>query len=70
MSCIPFRHGQNGGVVCVSRTFKPGDKPPAGYLEVEDWWRVQRKAGLRQALCSCGKWIFPQEREDHKHGGR
>ena len=48
--------------------FKPGDKPPSGYLEWHEWADIQRKAGIRQAPCSgCGKWITPQEQEDHQH---
>ena len=56
-------------LVCllIMPEFKPGDKPPedAGYLEWHEWAEVQRKAGIKQRLCKCGKWITPQEREDH-----
>ena len=45
--------------------FKPGDLPPDGYLQWHEWAEVQRKAGIKQSPCLCGKWITPQEREHH-----
>ena len=54
--------------ILVTPFFKAGDKPPenGGYLEWHEWADVQRKAGITQGLCKCGKWITPQENEDHK----
>lgn len=69
------QHRRNHGLVCLLAppTFKPGDKPPSGrldtYLNWHEWADVQRRAGIRQSQCSaCGRWITPQEREDHGHG--
>ena len=42
--------------------YKPGDLPPAGYLDWHEWAEVQYKAGIKQSQCSdCGKWVTPQE---------
>ena len=58
MPCIPFQ----GGIVCVTPEFKPGDQAPEGYLAWHEWAEVQHKAGLRQKKCGrCGKWKYPQE---------
>ena len=51
----------NGGVVSVAKNFSAGDMPPSGYLDHEEWWWVQKKAGLKQVKCNCGKYCFPQE---------
>ena len=43
--------------------FKPGDPPPTGYLEWHEWAEVQRKAGIKQSMCTrCGLWRTPQEK--------
>lgn len=48
--------------VLMMPTFKPGDLPPSGYLEWHEWADVQRKAGIRQTVCTkCGIWRTPQE---------
>lgn len=58
MPCIPFQ----GGIVCVTHEFKPGDQAPEGYLAWHEWAEIQHKAGLRQQECGrCGKWKYPQE---------
>lgn len=58
MPCIPFQ----GGIVCVTPEFKPGDQAPEGYLAWYEWAEIQHKAGLRQQECGrCGKWKYPQE---------
>lgn len=60
MTCLNI----NGGIVCVSREFKPGDMPPgnAGYNEWCEWAEVQYNAGLKQQPCGvCGRYSFPQE---------
>lgn len=52
------------GIVCLmtSGPYKPGDPPPSGYMQWQEWARVQIKAGLRQARCEkCGLWEFPGE---------
>ena len=56
-------------IVCllIVPDYRPGDKPPEGYLEWHAWADVQRKAGIKQYACSCGKWITPQQEEDHRH---
>lgn len=61
MPCIPFQ----GGIVCVTPEFKPGDQAPEGYLAWHEWAEVQHKAGLRQKECGrCGLWKYPQELSD------
>lgn len=61
MTCVQI----NGGTLCVSREFKPGDPAPEGYLEWHEWAEVQHEAGLRQKECGrCGKWWYPQELSD------
>jgi hypothetical protein len=48
--------------VLIVPKFKPGDQPPAGYLEWHDWADVQHRAGIRQSKCDvCGLWRYPQE---------
>ena len=51
----------NGGVLTVTQQFSAGDMPPSGHLDHEEWWHVQKKAGLKQVKCGCGKYCFPQE---------
>jgi hypothetical protein len=42
--------------------FKPGDMPPPGYIERQEWAAVQMKAGLKQRTCGfCSLYCFPQE---------
>ena len=63
MTCIR----KKGGIVCVARTFKPGDPAPKGYLDHFEWHEVQQKAGLRQVQCgSCGKYCYPQQLSNKK----
>ena len=48
--------------ILVSPGFRPGDPPPSGYLQRQEWADVQHKAGLRQEVCSsCCRYKFPQE---------
>ena len=50
------------GFMLVGGDYKPGDQPPIGYLDRQEWAEVQMKAGLRQRQCSkCSKWCFPQQ---------
>lgn len=52
----------SGAILTVGGDFKPGDMPPAGYLDWHEWADVQQRAGLRQKQCGrCGTWGFPQE---------
>lgn len=47
----------------VVPAFKPGDQPPTGYIERDEWASVQLKAGLRQKRCPvCRLYKFPQEK--------
>jgi hypothetical protein len=63
MPCRKF----NGGVLCFTNTYKPGDPRPEGYLEWYEWSRVQHRAGYRQLRCvACGKWNYPQELKGDK----
>ena len=58
-------------IVCHSEKYKPGDMPPAGYLDWHEWAKVQYRAGLRQVACGlCGKVKFPQELSDKTIEGR
>ena len=42
--------------------YKPGDQPPDGYIDRQEWAKVQLKAGLKQERCSrCCRWRFPQQ---------
>jgi hypothetical protein len=46
----------------LPRIHKPGDPPPVGYQDWQDWAHVQTKAGLKQRQCvRCKLWNFPQE---------
>lgn len=56
---MDIRYGNTTLTVCA--LFKVGDMPPAGYLDREEWWHVQKKGGLKQVKCGCGKWRYPQE---------
>lgn len=50
---------QKLGHICGTRTFKPGDPEPSGYLDWHEWARVQDKAKIPNRYCgSCGKWLF------------
>ncbi len=55
--------------ILIAPTFEPGDLPPDGYLAWTEWAEVQRKAGIKQFPCKCGKWITPQERDNHRDCG-
>jgi hypothetical protein len=37
--------------ICFVGSYKPGDPQPEGYLDRQEWARVQLKAGLRQRRC-------------------
>lgn len=51
-----------GAIVLIGETYLAGDMPPKGYLEHQEWYDAQRKAGLSQTTClSCGYLRFPQE---------
>lgn len=51
-----------GGFLTVAGTYAVGSMPPKGFLDLEEWWKAQRKGGLRQRECGrCGRWFFPQE---------
>ena len=46
----------------VTGDYKPGDMPPGGYCDRQEWARVQLQAGLRQVNCNhCGLFRFPQQ---------
>lgn len=45
----------------VTNPYKPGDPCPEGYMAFHAWSEIQHKAGLRQRLCQCNKWRYPQE---------
>ena len=51
----------NGAILTLAKEFKVGDMPPDGYLDREEWWNIQKKGGLIQVQCGCGKYCFPQE---------
>lgn len=64
MPDIRVNFGGTPAILTVAETYEPGSQPPKthGYMDMEEWWRVQRKAGLRQVECGrCGRWKFPQE---------
>ena len=57
--------------VDIVEIYKPGDPEPEGYLDWQEWARVQHKAGLRQATCPrCGLWEFPQSMDSHACKGK
>lgn len=45
--------------ICEARTFNAGDPQPDGYIDRVEWHKTQRRAGLRQARCECGLWLYP-----------
>lgn len=47
--------------VCEAHTFTAGDPRPEGYLDFQEWAKVQQRSGLRQTWCVCHGWQFPQE---------
>ena len=55
------------GIVCllIAKEYKADDPCPDGYLDRYEWYRAQRRAGLRQTKCMCGVWLFPQEWDTH-----
>ena len=64
MPDIRIKIGGAVAILTVAGEYEPGSQPPKtnGYMDMEEWWRVQRKAGLRQVECGrCGRWKFPQE---------
>ena len=65
------KNGTEHAHIClIAHDYKPGDLPPTNdsdYLGWHAWADVQRKAGIRQFKCECGKWITPQERPLHAH---
>lgn len=64
MPDIRVSFGGTPAILTVSGNYEPGSQPPTtnGYMDMEEWWRVQRKAGLRRIECGrCGCWKFPQE---------
>ena len=65
----PLVNAQNEivGWLTFAGAYKPGDMPPTGYIDKQDWAKVQTKAGLRQTRCAnCGLWKFPQEKSGDK----
>ena len=65
MPCVRIKLGGRVAYLTVGGDYKPGDQPPTGYIEWQDWATVQHKAGLRQQQCGgCGLWKFPQELSD------
>ena len=63
MPCIEVKNG----FVCVSGNHKPGDQPPNGYIDRQEWHKVQQKAGYQQSKCGvCGKYCYSQELSDKK----
>lgn len=62
MPDIRVNFGGTPAILTVSGDYKPGDPPPTGYSAREEWFWVQRRAGLRQVECPrCHRWAFPQE---------
>ena len=50
------------GIISIVGEYEPGDPPPSGYIDQQEWAKVQMKAGLKQEACGqCGLWNFPQE---------
>jgi hypothetical protein len=60
---ITDSRGRRVGFITLSGgPYKPGDQPPSGYCDWDEWAAIQYKAGLRQRRCArCGKYRFPQE---------
>lgn len=55
------------GHILIMPVYKPGDLPPEGYLQWNEWAEVQRKAGIKQVECpTCAKWQTPQELSTHE----
>jgi uncharacterized OB-fold protein len=53
---------RRGIILTVMPEYKPGDPPPAGYLQWHEWAKAQEAGGLRQQRCKvCGLWRYPQE---------
>lgn len=53
------------GCILVGQNYQSGDQPPEGYIDKQEWAKVQMKAGLRQQQCkTCWHWKFPQELSD------
>ncbi len=48
-----------GAHICEARAFNVGDPQPEGYIDRVEWHKAQQRAGLRQALCGCGLWLYP-----------
>jgi hypothetical protein len=64
MPDIRVNVGGSVAILTVGGDYEPGSQPPKthGYMDMEEWFNVQRKAGLRQVPCGrCGRWKFPQE---------
>lgn len=64
MPDIRVNFGGGVAILTVGGDYEPGSQPPKtnGYMDMEEWFNVQRKAGLRQVECGrCGRWKFPQE---------
>jgi len=62
MPDIRINFGGAPAILTVSGDYKPGDPPPTGYAAQEEWFWVQRRAGLHQTECPrCRRWAFPQE---------
>ncbi len=62
MPTISFKQGRHRTFLTFGADWKPGDQPPAGYLDWHEWAEVQHKAGLRQTQCGkCDGWKYPQE---------
>ena len=62
MPDIRVKLGGRTAFLSVVGEYAPGDPPPAGYLDRQEWARIQYKAGLRQDECGrCLRWKFPQE---------
>lgn len=54
--------GGQAAILTASGAYKAGDLPPRGYMDREEWFWVQRQAGLHQKECPrCSRWAFPQE---------
>lgn len=50
----------------VGGDYKPGDPAPIGYVDRQEWHKVQHKAGYRQRHCGvCQKWLYDFEECGH-----